>query len=197
MTFIVSFRLNATYLKLFNKNEVVNMQEKELQLKDYIDLTFRYKWIILLSFLSVLTASIVYNFSRKPVYRSSCVFMIEMTDVGVGALEQFAMTRKIRPQGFYEAVIESRKFRNQVVQEMIKNDVVPITEDEALSLVINNLTLSTSKISDLYELEVKTYDPYVSYLLANIGTETFKNRSQQIDKEEAKSVVIFIEEQIK
>ena len=141
------------------------MHDKEWSIRDYIELVFRYKWTIILSFIIVFGASIIYNFCRTPVYRSICVFMIEMTDVGVGALEQFSMTRKIRPQGFYEAVIKSRKFRDQVVQEMIENDVVPITEDEASLLVTNNLTLSTSKISELYELEAKTNDPYFSYLL--------------------------------
>ncbi len=173
------------------------MQDKELQLKDYIDLMFRYKWTILLSFLIVMVAAFVYNFKRPPVYRSSCVFMIEMTDVGLGGMEQFTMTRKIRPEGFYEAVIKSRKFREQVAQKMIKNDIVPITMDEALLLVENNLILSTSKISDLYELEAKTNDPYFTYLLATIGTDEFKNRSQQIAQEEAQDVVSFIEEQIK
>jgi len=174
------------------------MEENERQLKDYIELLFRYKWTILISFIVVLGASIFYNFSRAPVYSSSCTFMIEMRDVGLGGFEErFTMTRQFRPEEFYEAVVKSRKYRSQVAQELVENKVFPITPDDALSLVVNNLTLTASKITNMYELEAKTKNPDLTFLLASVGTNAFKNRSQEIDQEDAQIVVDFIEEQIR
>jgi polysaccharide biosynthesis transport protein len=174
------------------------MEENERQLKYYIELLFRYKWTILLSFFIVFGATLVYNFSRALVYSSSCTFMIEMRDVGIGGFEdQFTMMRKFKPDGFFEAIVESRKFRNLVSQELVENDEFSLTPDDALDLVKNNLTLTASKITNMYELEAKTNDADFTFLLASIGTNTFKNRSQQIDQEEAQIVVDFIEDQIK
>jgi len=174
------------------------MEENERQLKDYIELLFRYKWTILLSFVIVFGATLVYNFSRAPVYSSSCTFMIEMRDVGIGGFEdQFTMMRQFKPEGFFEAIVESRKFRSQVAQELVKNEIFPLTLDETFDLVKNNLTLTASKISNMYALEAKTIDPELTFLLASIGTNTFKSRSQQIDQEEAQIVVDFIGDQIK
>ncbi len=176
------------------------MEEKELQLKDYIDLIFRYKWTIFISFFAVLGATIIYNFTRPPQYRSGCTFMIEMMDMGLGGgfNSQFNMRRKIRPEGFYEAVVKSRRFKAAVAQRLSEDKVSPISSmTQAFSFVEDNLKLTTSKITDLYELEAKTHDPYLAFQLATIATDEFKNRCQQIDQEEAQNVVTFVDDQIK
>jgi len=139
------------------------MEEKELQLKDYIDLIFRYKWTILICFITVLCATIIYNFTRPPQYRSGCTFMIEMMDMGLGkSFNQFNMQRKIRPEGFYEAVIKSGKFKTAVAEQLVEQKVFPMTKTEAMSLVNKKLKFTTSKITDLYELEAKTNDPDIA-----------------------------------
>jgi len=122
--------------------------------------------------------------------------MIEMTDVSSKKFDQLSLTTKVRPMGFYHAVIKSRKFRENVAQKLANNDSTSITFSEALSHVKNNLSLKSSVISGMYELGAETNDPIISYLLANIGTDMFKQRCQGIDQEDAQNIVIFVDKQM-
>jgi capsular exopolysaccharide synthesis family protein len=171
------------------------MQEKEIKLTDYVDFIFRYKWTILLTTLAVFIIIIIFTLTRPSVYKSSCTFMIEMTDVSTNKFDQLSLSSKVRPMGFYQAVIKSRKFRENVAQKLEINDSTTINFIEAISLVINNLSLQSSVISGMYELGANTNDPIISYLLANIGTDMFKQRCQGIDQEDAQNIVNFVDKQ--
>ena len=173
------------------------MQEKEIKLTDYIDFLFRYKWTIIICTLAILVSTLIFTLTQAPIYRSSSTFMIEMTDVGMNKFDQFSFVNKVRPMGFYQAVIKSRKFQENVAQELIKNDTVSVTLREAFKLVKENLSLRSSVISEMYELDAQTNDPQVTYLLAFISTNAFKLRCQDIDQEESQNMVNFIENQMK
>ena len=172
------------------------MQEKEIKLTDYIDFLFRYKWTIIICTLAILVSTLIFTLTQAPIYRSSSTFMIEMTDVGMNKFDQFSFVNKVRPMGFYQAVIKSRKFQENVAQELIKNDTVSVTLREAFKLVKENLSLRSSVISEMYELDAQTNDPQVTYLLAFISTNAFKLRCQDIDQEESQNMVNFIENQM-
>ena len=172
------------------------MQEKEIRLQDYLDLIFRRKWTIIISFLTMFGASLYYNFTRPPVYESTSIFMIETKDVGFAGAQGMTLTEKVRPLGFYKTVIQSRTFRDLVSKELINNrDDIHLAIGEALQLVKNSLSLSASEYSDFIELKSKANDPNLAYLLATISTNTLKNRCQEIEQEEAQNVVNFIENQ--
>ena len=172
------------------------MQQKEIKLTDYIDFVFRYKWTIILITLAVLIITLILTFTRPPIYRSSCTFMIETTDYGINKYNQFGLVDKMRPMGFYQAVIRSRKFRDNVAQILTQNDSAVVSIGEAYALVNDNLSLRSSVIAGMYELEAKTNNPIVTYLLAKIGTNVFKQRCQGIDQEDAQNIVNFVDKQM-
>ena len=173
------------------------MQEKEIKLTDYIDFLFRYKWTIIICTLAILVSTLVFTLLQAPVYKSSCTFMIEMTDVGMSRFDQLALVNKVRPMGFYQAVVKSRRFRLNVAEDLANNDSTSVTLGEALSLVKNNLSLRSSVISEMYELEARTNDPLLTYILATRGTDMFKQRCQGIDQEDAQNIVKFVNNQMK
>ena len=172
------------------------MQQKEIKLTDYIDFVFRYKWTIIITAVAVLIITLMATFTRPLIYRSSCTFMIETTDFGVNKFNQFGLVDKVRPMGFYQAVIRSRKFRDNVAQTLAQNDSTVVTIGEAYALVKENLSLRSSVIAGMYELEAKTNDPIFTYLLAKIGTDVFKQRCQGIDQEDAQNIVNFVDNQM-
>ena len=172
------------------------MKEKEIKLTDYIDFIFRYKWTIMITAISVLIITLIVTFTRPPIYRSSCTFMIETSDYGINQFAQLGTVNKVRPMGFYQAVIRSRKFKDNVAQTLTQNDSTVITIGEAYAFVNNNLILRTSVIAGMYELESKTNTPSLTYLLAKIGTDVFKQRCQGIDQEDAQNIVDFVDKQM-
>ncbi|HPR89670.1 MAG TPA: polysaccharide biosynthesis tyrosine autokinase [bacterium] len=58
-------------------------QERQLTLRDYLRILFRSRWIILISFLAVVTATLYYTFTAEPKYEASAKIMVEQQG-GVG-----------------------------------------------------------------------------------------------------------------
>ncbi|MBT4575007.1 MAG: AAA family ATPase [Candidatus Cloacimonetes bacterium] len=56
-----------------SKYEVINDNdggENEINLKDYLEIVFHYKWLILIIFITVLLATIAYSFTQDPIYKA-------------------------------------------------------------------------------------------------------------------------------
>ncbi|MCD6336141.1 MAG: polysaccharide biosynthesis tyrosine autokinase [Candidatus Latescibacteria bacterium] len=175
-------------------------EEKQVGLEDYIDIVWRRKWIILLSFVSVLASTTYFTFTRPPTYEAASILMVEAEE-GMNLLDPrgslFGPLAK--PVEFFERIMESPSYRDQValkVTERLRNPHgILLPMDEALDLVEHNLTLNTSKTSDFLEIKAHADSPLLCYLLAASGTEVLKDRSRGVDKEEAQSVLDFIEDQ--
>ncbi|MBL7066939.1 MAG: hypothetical protein ISS29_03660, partial [Candidatus Marinimicrobia bacterium] len=48
-----------------------DFQEKEVSLQDYLRIIYRGRWIILISFLLIMAATVYFTFTSPPVYESS------------------------------------------------------------------------------------------------------------------------------
>jgi tyrosine-protein kinase Etk/Wzc len=179
---------------------IIMEEEKQVGLEDYIDIVWRRKWIILLAFVSVLASTTYFTFTRPPTYEAASILMVEAEE-GMNLLDPrgslFGSLAK--PVEFFERIMESPSYRDQValkVTEQLRNPHgILLPMDEALVLVEYNLSLHTSKTSDFLEIKASADSPLLCYLLAAVGTEVLKQRSRGLDKEEAQSVLDFIEAQ--
>jgi uncharacterized protein involved in exopolysaccharide biosynthesis len=52
-------------------------EEKQISLEDYIDIVWRRKWLILLSFVLVLASTAYFTFTRPPTYEAASILMVE------------------------------------------------------------------------------------------------------------------------
>ena len=53
-----------------------DFQEKEVSLQDYLRIIYRGRWIILISFLLIMAATVYFTFTSPPVYESSALLML-------------------------------------------------------------------------------------------------------------------------
>ncbi|MCK4716682.1 MAG: hypothetical protein KAT54_07730, partial [Candidatus Marinimicrobia bacterium] len=53
-----------------------DFQENEVSLQDYLRIIYRGRWIILISFLLIMTATVYFTFTAAPVYESSTLLML-------------------------------------------------------------------------------------------------------------------------
>lgn len=53
-----------------------DFQEKEVSLQDYLRIIYRGRWIILISFLLIMVATVYFTFTSPPVYESSALLML-------------------------------------------------------------------------------------------------------------------------
>ncbi|MCI0514367.1 polysaccharide biosynthesis tyrosine autokinase [candidate division KSB1 bacterium] len=176
-----------------------NLQIKEITLRDYIDLALRRKWIILSAFIVVFLGSIYYNFTRPPVYDSMATFIIESNEPMLPMMGGVKISEAARPFEFYNAVVNSRIFREQAIHKIVTtmNDSLKLqmTHAEAYSLLAGSLSMKNSEYTDFIELHVQANDPKIAYLLANVAARTLKERCQEIDREESMNIVNFVSEQ--
>ncbi len=172
---------------------------KEVTLRDYIDLLLRRKWTVIFSFVLVFSIAIYHNFTQPPVYESLATFMIENQEPMIPLISGVKMNEPARPFEFYNAVVTSRIFRVQAVEEVLiqlqDSAGIKLPVEEAWGLLSKNLTVKNPEYSDFIELHARANDPKIAYILANVAAKTLKARCQEIDREESINVVNFVNDQ--
>jgi polysaccharide biosynthesis transport protein len=174
------------------------MEEKEITLQDIIQIVRRRKWTIAIVFTVVVGLAVYYAFIQPPEYRAEATFIIESSDVVFPGAAQLKMKETVRPFEFYQAVVKSKSFIEEAAKGLVdssKNDPdMDIGLADAFSL-IRKLEITNSDYEDFIQLEAVAYTPRIAFLLAEIGTQTLKERCQEIDQEEYLNVVDFVDGQ--
>ena len=168
-------------------------------LRAYVDLILRRKWTIIIVFVGVISSTLIYNLTRPDIYMARSVLMVESQNVDLGPGAPMAFQETVRPLGFYQTVLGSRRFREQSAKDFLAgaNELPqPISPEEVGPLLNQNLGLTKSQYQDFIELSAKAYNPDVAYLLCSVATQNLKNRCQEIEQEETQNEAGFIEKQI-
>jgi len=172
--------------------------KKEYGIQDYFNLILKRKGIIAISAFSFLLAASIYTFTRPPVYVSSSVFMLESRDIGFGE-RGIMIIQQTRPLSYYSAVMRSRVFRNRTMRELLREDSahsnINWDRRELSTLLSKNLSLTTGEYSDFIRLNAEANDPHLAFRVASVATEVLKVRCQEIDREESRNAIDFIENQ--
>ncbi|MCF7828774.1 MAG: polysaccharide biosynthesis tyrosine autokinase [Candidatus Marinimicrobia bacterium] len=107
-----------------NNNGVQNSQngyfpeEEQVSLQDYIRVLYRYRWLIILSFVVILTGTVWYTFTTQPIYEASTTIMIKseksnMEDLFGGPV--YSGQKELNNQIEY---LKSRTLSEQVIENL-------------------------------------------------------------------------------
>lgn len=173
--------------------------EKEWGFQDYISLAIRRKWIILLVFFLVFSAAVAYFMTRAPIYKASATFIIEGGEKGaMGNMSGLFFESNARPFGFYKIILDSRQYRSRLV-ELARQDSILAQQpefSEQLGAILSSLTLTETDYEKLYALSVEANHPVIVYRMASIIINEFKKRCQEIELEESRNIVSYVNIQI-
>ena len=165
-------------------------------IKDYISVVFRRKWIILISFLSVLLSTIYYVYQLKDEYQAYSTLVIEEQNVIVNQM----MNVSSRSLSFYEGILNSRSFIQSVLDsiglETFRRTFPKVTRDQALSYIQTNITLQKTTFTSFLNLKSRAATKELAYKIALLGTEHFRIRCQEVASEESRRAVVEIEKQL-
>jgi tyrosine-protein kinase Etk/Wzc len=174
----------------------------EWTLRDYIDLFLRRKTLILATFAIFVTAALVYTFVRPPQYYAAATFMIESPNMGLGSLLGSQVGRTIaepgRPIEFYDALLQSQAYSDLLFQQVRGDSIIRaygLGGEELYQIQRKHLKLETSAKTDLVRLGVTARAPQLAWRFATIATEVFKMRCRQIELEETRNVVDYVDKQ--
>jgi tyrosine-protein kinase Etk/Wzc len=185
------------------QDEIMDHAEtRELRLSDYWNILVRRVWIIGITFAIVFTAVAFYSFTRPDTYESSATFIIDATDgIGLGAMfgsRSPLVGQQRRPIEFYQALIKSQIYMDLAIQAAKTDSVLRayhLSNETLYDLFKNKVQLITSAKSDLVKISFESVNPVLAYRVATISTAAFSTRCRQIELQESRNIVNFVEDQ--
>ncbi len=175
-------------------------EANEWSIRDYIDLVLR-RWLLIgVIFVVALAAAIGYSVTRPDRYRSSGVFIIEGDTQMMGFETMMPARKESRPFEFYQALIKSSSFLNLVHSQLDSTHVInrfnkTYEEKDIWSFLHANLTLEQLNYEEMVRLSVVSLDSSLSFRIATIAMDAFKERLRQVEQEESYNVVDFVNKQ--
>ncbi|MBN1561539.1 polysaccharide biosynthesis tyrosine autokinase [candidate division KSB1 bacterium] len=178
--------------------EKISTSEREWGLQDYLSLAIRRKWIILFVFVLIFIPALAYFMTRPPVYRASSSFIIESIGNSDFNMSEFFFESDSRPFGFYMILLNSNQYRSRLEEIALKDSVLQAQPgfSEQLGSVIGSLELTETDYDRLCSLSLRANHPVIVYRLAEIAINEFKRRCQEIELEESRNIVSYVNKQI-
>jgi polysaccharide biosynthesis transport protein len=179
-----------------------NTETRELRLADYWNILVRRVWIIGITFAIVFVAVAFYSFSRPDTYESSATFIIDSTDdIGLGSMfgsRSPLVGQQRRPIEFYQALIKSQIYMDLAIQAARTDSALRsynLSNESLYELFQNKVQLITSAKSELVKISFESINPVLAYRIATIATAAFSTRCRQIELQESRNIVNFVEDQ--
>ena len=173
--------------------------DREWGFHDYLSLAIRRKWIILSVFILIFSLAAAYFYTRPPIYNSASTFIIEGSDNGSLKASSILMESDARSFGFYETLVGSKIYKQRVAKAANLDSTLqecPEFTAEVLRGILDNLLIQETDYEDLYSLGAESIHPVVAFQMALISIEEFKTRCREIELEESRNIVSFVNIQI-
>jgi len=178
-----------------NSPDKKNKIEKS-NIKEYIRVLRRRKFIILIAFVAVVSSTYYYVYKIEDIYESYATIVIEEENSLVNSM----MNVRGRSLSFYEGILNSRSFLQSVVDSVgLENfgALLPkCTYGDALEYIQNNLSLRKTSFTSFMHLTARAKTKEAAHLIARVGTEQFKKRCHEVVNEESQRAMKEIEKQL-
>lgn len=175
---------------------MTEIQEEEIDLREYINVLLKRKGVIILIFLiAVITAALVSYFYLKPVYEASTVLMISKPKYQV-ELEpkiQTQFTPEVSLET-YESLIKDREIEEEVIKRLnLDQPPYELTPDNLQGMI----TIESLKNTNLIKMNLQAGEPKLAKDIANVWAALFVEKNKDLNLQESKEAQRFIEEQLK
>jgi capsular exopolysaccharide synthesis family protein len=163
--------------------------QKPLQgatIKDYLAILARRRWIIGISFLTVMISTAFYVYRLEDIYESYSTLVIEDKHAVLNEMDN-PSTLSL---SFYEGILNSRSYVEMVLDsiglDVFRQTFPKMTRDQALVCLQSSLSLRKTSFTSFFRFNSRGINKELTYLMASIGTEIFKRRCQDVASEESR-----------
>jgi len=184
----------------------VKPQEKELNLRDYLVVIQKRKWIVLLSIVSVAISSVIFAPKIIPLYRANATAMLEKPIATSRYLQGVTVPL---PENFIEIhlrIFKSPEFAEEVIK-LLRKKVARFSKrvgEKAARLELptsaagiqNSISASKAEDTDLLQISALADNPKKAMYIANAAAEVFVIQSIKELTKETRAASTFIEEQL-
>ena len=174
---------------------MTEIQEEEIDLREYINVLLKRKGVIILIFLiAVIAAALVSYFYLKPVYEASTILMISKPKYQV-ELEPKIQTQFTPEMSLatYESLIKDREIEEEVIKKLnLDQPPYELTPDNLQGMI----TIESLKNTNLIKMNLQAGEPKLAKDIANVWAALFVEKNKNLNLQESKEAQGFIEEQL-
>lgn len=189
-----------------------NYDEEEVQisLKDYYRILYKGRWIIIISFVLVMIATIIYTYTTPPVYQASARIIVEskgtmeraLFDMTYMANQSTLITNQVeilKSRYLAENVIrylEASPYRDSlsIFQPLEDGSLMPFREQ--VKWLQGNLEVNPKKDTDVIELTFSAPSPWEAKVVCNAIAEKYRELNREYNRSEFTELRKFLEHQI-
>ena len=166
-------------------------------LKDYIAVISRRRWIIIVSFISVLLSTFYYVQYIEDIFESYSTLVIEENN---NLYSNQIITNKHRSLSYYEGILNSRSFLENVIDSIGIEEFTLVyprfTKKDALKFIQSNLSLKKTTFTSFLHLTARARSSNLSFRIADVATAVFRNQCKKVESEESRRAVVEIDKQL-
>jgi len=168
------------------------------QLKDYLLVLVRHKWLILISLLSILLSTVFFVSRIPDVYESYSTIVIEQQSVAISQAMNIGGGRSL---DFYQGILSSHTFLEMLL-DSIGIEAFNATpsrgdRDKAIADIQKSLSLRNTEFASFMHFNVQAKTRDLAFTLATIGTDVFRKRCQEVETEESRRAAVALDNQLK
>ena len=181
--------------------------EAQVSFSDYLRILYRGRWIILISFIVVFTATLIFTVTTPPTYEASASILIESTglmersffDMGAFGNQSTLVANQTE-------ILKSRRLAEQVIKRLDMSDVrdslqlfQPNEEGEYTSfrdmvdILRNSMEVTHTRDTDILTLTMSAGSAFEAAYITNVVAEEFQLINAESNKGEISDLRKFIE----
>ena len=167
---------------------MVEIQEEEIDLREYINVLLKRKGIIILIFLiAVITAAIVSYFVLQPVYEANVVITASIPKVKDSLVYEISLED-------YKYLIKDIEIEEELIQKLNLNEPpIELTPYDLEQM----LTIESPKDTNLIKMNLQASNPKLTKDIINAWATLFVEKNKKLYFDEVKKAKINIEDKLK
>lgn len=169
---------------------------EEINLRDYIEVLLKGKWIVaIITLIAVLTSAFVSFFVLEPVYEARAAIMVKQPDIGAAGQEQKDLVRLVSEMGIYPRMgLET--YRSQVRNsEVLSNVKYRLNLGMSIHDLRESIDTEVIKDSNLIRITVRSSDPDRAATIANVLVEEYMKFIDKLNVEQISRARAVLSEQ--
>ena len=164
------------------------IQEEEIDLREYINVLLKRKGIIILIFLiAVITAALVSYFYLKPVYEANVIIAVSKPKIKNSLVDEISLES-------YKSLIKDIEIEEELIRKLNLNkpplELTPYDLDQML-------TIELPKGTNLIKMNLQTSNPKLTKDIINTWATLFVEKNKRLYFDEVKKAKISVEDRLK
>ncbi|MFQ5648571.1 MAG: GumC family protein [bacterium] len=181
---------------------------KAATIHDYLAMLYRGRWIILSTFVGLMTVIVYYTFTRTPIYQASTTIMIdEKSGMGQALFELGGYSSRQTLINNQVEILKSRSLAQAVIERLLQSphrDSLQIldnlgaerTMQDVVDAFQGSIIVTPIRNTDLIAIKAMAPSPFEASYLARSIARAYQEKDQAFSQGEISQVVDFLVEQL-